>query len=190
MALEEGLSLTFVAGFKEPLRAYNFAVRFPDALSLMFQVRSVELPSFIDIELGEVKVAPGVGVPYPEEFNGVSDKVVVEFWEDEEFSVTSYFREWMDSIIVLDRSSPYYGCFRLPVKYRRDFEVVILDVKGRSLKEVRVQDAYPVTMDKYSLSYGENSLVVLRVEFAYGYIDWGQLPEGEVLVGMPEIEIL
>jgi len=45
-----------VAGIKEPLRAYNFEVVFLFGdVKYKYQVRSVSLPSFADIDVDEVK---------------------------------------------------------------------------------------------------------------------------------------
>ncbi|MEM0333725.1 MAG: hypothetical protein QXX30_04695, partial [Candidatus Aenigmatarchaeota archaeon] len=96
---------TVVKSVKEPLRAYNFLVDLPsefgDANRLKYHVLSVELPSFVGFDVEEMMYAPGFNVPFPAKFRR-EDVVKVTFWEDEELSVWSYFREWRNRIIDMN----------------------------------------------------------------------------------------
>ncbi len=123
-------SINTVAGFAEPLRAYNFAVQFLDTDdSFAFHARSVDIPSFMELDTEKIRIAPTFDVELPSGFKK-SSNVIIEFWEDENFTVMKYIKTWFGLILNMDSNSDYYMTYNLRANYIKNFNINIMTSTG------------------------------------------------------------
>lgn len=159
---------TVIKTVREPLRSYNFEVILPaefgNSERLRYMVRSVDLPSFFNLETEKVEVAPGFEIEYPAGFRK-DDRVSLEFWEDEDLSVYEYFLKWRGRIVDLEYGSATLMNFARRRDYVRSFDVYLLNIRNERVKKVKIMEAFPVGVERFSFSYSESNVVTVRVDF-------------------------
>lgn len=165
---EMAVGLSRIPGIvKEPLRAYSFAVELPrdfgDADTLKYQVKSVEFPVWVDLEVEGVRVE-GLGFYFlPDDFSGKAE-VKMDFWEDVELSVQKYFNKWRSKIVSESVvGAPYRELKELPSKWMKDVLVHVLDVRGKRTGSYRLRKCYPIAVDVMRWEYESNEVVSVNV---------------------------
>jgi len=155
---------------REPLRSYSFEVELPydfgNAELLRYQVRSVQFPIWFDLDTEKIRVE-GVGYYFlPSDFR-TEGMVRLEFWENSELSVQSYFLRWRELFVGESVvGTPYRELKALPSQWMRDISIYLLDGKGNRVGGYLFRKSYPIAVDAMSLDYTRNDLVIVNVTLA------------------------
>jgi hypothetical protein len=164
------VGISVVAGVSEPLRAYNWEVDLPAEFGnvdkLKYQIQSVKLPPWVDIDTESVRWNNMGALNLPAGFNTKLD-VSISFWEDEALSIHKYFEAWRKKVVKSeDYNSGEYREVGLPSTYVRTVKVYYTNLKGNRIGGYTLIGSYPIGISDIDLSYSESKVVEVSVNFA------------------------
>lgn len=120
---------------------------------------------------GEATEMP-YGITYP--------TIMLSFIEDANNSVRKYWHNWMEMVFnKTTRTLGYYNNYAKPI----DFET--FDRIGTSIFNMKLQEAYPKSIDTVQMQSGNNSIVKLNVTIIY---KWHEINNGSRDPYLPTVD--
>lgn len=124
-----------------------------------------------DISFGDYNIEEATTMrygPYSAHFAGLFkvDKITMTFLKTMPDAVSAYFKAWKNLII----SST--GLYSPKNKYAKTIMVRFTDVTGITLGQYKFIGCFPVTFPSYDLSYKNNEVTMVDVEFMVDQIEY------------------
>jgi hypothetical protein len=118
----------------------------------------------IDIPFNNIQLREGVynasSFTYYPGFHNVSG-FGITFYEDDCATVTQWIEGWKNAI--KDFST---GLYNLPVSYKHNLEVILIDAKGDPIVKATLEGIFPTETSNFSLEYSSSSRISVEQQFS------------------------